>query len=356
LAYIPRLAMGAFSTVADLGSTEAIAEFAGGQFGALVSDYQQLIFWHTLFMIGTMVIISGGVQGGLEKAVTFMMPALFALLLILLGYAMSTDKFIDGLLFLFQPDFSRALTGQAILDALGQAFFTLSLGMGAIMIYGAYLPKDASISFTTTMIVIADTSVALIAGLVIFPLVFSNGLEAAGGAGLAFQTLPIAFGQMPYGSIFGTLFFVLLSLAAWSSAISIIEPAVAWLVETDKFSRLSASLLCGVGAWLLGFVTIFSFNIWAEVYPLASLGVEKTWFDLLEYITFNVMMPLGGLFMAIFVAWFMNTATTSEELNSSPNSFGFKLWLFLLRYVTPIGVGIVFLNAIGVLKAIGIVS
>ena len=356
LAYIPRLAMGTFSAVSDLGSTQAVAEFAGGQFGALVGNYQQLIFWHTLFMIGTMVIISGGVQGGLEKAVTFMMPALFALLLVLLGYALSTEKFIDGLLFLFQPDFSRALTGQSILDALGQAFFTLSLGMGAIMIYGAYLPKDASISFTTTMIVIADTSVALIAGLVIFPLVFSNGLEAAGGAGLAFQTLPIAFGQMPYGAFFGTLFFVLLSLAAWSSAISIIEPAVAWLVETDKFSRLSASLLCGIGAWLLGFVTIFSFNIWADVHPLASFGVEKTWFDLLEYITFNVMMPLGGLFMAIFVAWFMNTATTSEELNSSPDSFGFKLWLFLLRYVTPIGVGIVFLNAIGVLKAIGIVS
>ncbi|WP_353570830.1 sodium-dependent transporter [Candidatus Albibeggiatoa sp. nov. BB20] len=356
LAYIPRLAMGTFSAVSDLSSTAAIAEFAGGQFNGLIGDYQQLIFWHTLFMIGTMVIISGGVQGGLEKATTFMMPALFALLLILVGYALSTDKFMEGFLFLFKPDFSRALTGKAILDALGQAFFTLSLGMGAIMIYGAYLPKNASIAFTTTMIVIADTSVALLAGLVIFPLVFSNGLEVAGGAGLAFQTLPIAFGQMPYGSIFGTLFFVLLSLAAWSSAISIIEPAVAWLVETDKFNRLSASLLCGIGAWLMGFLTIFSFNIWADVHPLASIGIEKTWFDLLEYVTFNIMMPLGGLFMAIFVAWFINTATTSEELHTSQNSIRFKLWLFLLRYVTPIGVGIVFLNAIGVLKMIGVVA
>lgn len=356
LAYIPRLATGTFSAVIDLGSTQAVADFASGQFSALIGDYQQLIFWHTLFMIGTMVIISGGVQGGLEKAVTFMMPALFALLLILVGYALSTDKFIEGLLFLFQPDFSRALTGQAILDALGQAFFTLSLGMGAIMVYGAYLPKNASISFTTSMIVIADTSVALLAGLVIFPLVFSNGLETAGGAGLAFQTLPIAFGQMPYGAIFGTLFFVLLSLAAWSSAISIIEPAVAWLVETNKFSRLTASLTCGIGAWLVGFLTIFSFNIWADVHPLASMGIEKTWFDLLEYLTFNIMLPLGGLFIAIFTAWFMSAAVTSEELSTSPNSFGFKLWLFLLRYVTPIGVGIVFLNAIGILKAIGVVS
>ncbi len=356
LAYIPRLAMGTFSAALDLGSPNVIAEFASDQFNALVTDYQQLIFWHTLFMIGTMVIIVGGVQGGLEKAVTFMMPALFALLLILLGYAMSTDKFIEGFLFLFQPDFSRALTAQAILDALGQAFFTLSLGMGAIMIYGAYLPKDASIPFTTTMIVIADTTVALIAGLIIFPLVFSNGLEIAGGPGLAFQTLPIAFAQMPYGNTFGTLFFILLSLAAWSSSISILEPIVAWLVETDKFSRLTASLICGISAWLIGFLTIFSFNIWADVHPLALVGVEKTWFDLLEYLTFNILLPLGGLFIAIFVAWFVSSKTTSEELHTSPDHFSFKLWLFLLRYVTPIGVGIIFLNAVGALKVIGVVT
>jgi NSS family neurotransmitter:Na+ symporter len=348
LAYIPRLAIGTFSGILDLGSTEAVAEFVGNQFNSFVGDYQQLIFWHTLFMIGTMVIISGGVQGGLEKAMTFMMPALFALLLVLVGYALSTDKFIDGLLFLFKPDFSRALTEEAILDALGQAFFTLGLGMGAIMVYGAYLPKNASIPFTTTMVVIADTLVALLSGLVIFPLIFSYGLEPAGGAGLAFQILPIAFGQMPFGTLFGTLFFVLLSLAAWSSAIALIEPMIAWLVETNKFSRLNASLICGIGAWLVGLLTIFSFNLWYGFHPLASVGIEKTWFELLEYLTFNIMLPLNGLFIAIFVAWFMSTMTTAKELHTTSDNFGYKLWLFLLRYITPLGIGIIFINAIGV--------
>jgi len=242
------------------------------------------------------------------------------------------------------------LSGEGMLAAMGQAFFSLSLGMGAIMVYGAYLPKHASIASTTSAVVIADTSVAILAGLIIFPIVFSNDLAPGQGPGLVFNTLPIAFGQMPYGSFFGTLFFVLLVLAAWSSSISLIEPAVAWLVETGKFTRISASIWSGIAVWLVGLLTIFSFNIWENVKPLSMFSAfkDKTFFDLIDYMTANVMLPLGGLFIAIFVAWLMKTQIVTEELDSSPEHGGFLIWRFLLRYVTPLGVGLVFLNAIGV--------
>jgi NSS family neurotransmitter:Na+ symporter len=316
----------------------------------LLGDPLRLLAWHTAFIIVTITMVAGGVQGGLERAVRWMMPALFAVLLILVGYAMSTPKFMEGVHFLFNVDFTKLFypkgefSGEGILAAMGQAFFSLSLGMGSIMVYGAYLPKEASIAQTTAAVVIADTLIAILAGLVIFPIVFSNGLEPGAGPGLVFQTLPIAFGQMPFGSLFGTLFFILLALAAWSSAISLIEPMAAWLIETGKFNRLSATITCGITAWLVGLLTIFSFNIWSDVKPL----FDKTFFDLIEYLTTNIMLPLGGLFIAIFVAWLMKRQIVTEELEASPNGLGFRVWYFLLRYVTPLGVGLVFLNAIGV--------
>ncbi|OQY47002.1 MAG: sodium-dependent transporter [Candidatus Parabeggiatoa sp. nov. 2] len=356
LAYIPRVASGMFTVVNDLSTTKEVADFVGARFGDLVGDPLRLLAWHTAFMIVTITMVAGGVQGGLERAVRWMMPALFIVLLVLVGYAMSTPKFMDGVHFMFDVDFHKLFypkgefSGEGVLVAMGQAFFSLSLGMGAIMVYGAYLPKHASIAQTTTAVVVADTFIAILAGLIIFPIVFSNGLEPGGGAGLVFKILPIAFGQMPFGSVMGTLFFVLLALAAWSSAISLIEPAVAWLVETGKFSRLSATIGCGVAAWLVGFATVFSFNIWSGVHPLSMFSAfkDKTLFNLIEYLTTNIMLPLGGLFIAIFVAWLMKRQIVAEELESSPESFGYRLWQFLLRYVTPLGVGLVFLNAIGV--------
>lgn len=356
LAYIPRLASGTFTTVNTLPQNE-VAGFVDSVFAQLTTDPLRLLAWHTTFMIVTITMVAGGVQGGLERAVRIMMPALFLVLLVLLGYAMSTPKFMEGVRFLFEVDFhklfypnGKTFSGQGVLAAMGQAFFSLSLGMGSIMVYGAYLPKHVSIAQTTAVVVIADTFVAILAGLIIFPIVFSNGLGPDAGVGLVFKTLPIAFGQMPFGSLFGSLFFVLLALAAWSSAISLIEPAVAWLVETGKFNRITATIGCGIAAWLVGFATVFSFNIWSDVKPLSMLSEfqDKTLFDLIDYLTSNIMLPLGGLFIAIFVAWLMKRQTVTEELETSPNHFGYRLWQFLLRYVTPIGVGFVFLNAIGV--------
>lgn len=356
LAYIPQLASGMFTVVNTMPQNE-IAGFAGSVFGDLVADPLRILAWHTAFMVVTIIMVAGGVQGGLERAVRFMMPALFIVLLVLVGYAMNTPKFMEGLHFMFNVDFNKLFypdgqhfSGEGILAAMGQAFFSLSLGMGAIMVYGAYLPKHASIAQTTAAVVVADTLVAILAGLVIFPIVFSNGLEPNAGAGLVFNTLPLAFGQMPFGSFFGALFFVLLALAAWSSAISLLEPAVAWLVETGKLTRVSAAIGCGVAIWLVGLATVFSFNLWSDVQPLSMFATfeNKTLFDLIDYLTSNIMLPLGGLFIAIFAAWLMKRQIVTEELDTSHDTLGFRVWYFLLRYVTPLGVVLVFLNAIGV--------
>ena len=335
LAYVLKAGSGAFATGA--------AEDIKGLFSGLVSNPGELIFWHSLFMVMTMVVVARGVKKGLEKAVRLLMPALFVLLLIMVGYAINSGEFAQGISFLFSPDFSK-LTADGVLIAMGHAFFTLSLGMGAIMIYGSYMPHDASIAKTCIIVALADTAVALLAGMAIFPIVFANGLEPGAGPGLIFQTLPIAFGSMEGGTFFGTLFFILLVFAAWSSAISLIEPAVAWLVENKGWSRIKASVVCGVATWLVGLGTVFSFNIWAE----ATLW-GKTVFDLLDYLTSNIMLPLGGLFIAVFAAWIMKSSSTADELALGQNGTAFQLWRFLVRFVTPIAVIVVFLRAIGLI-------
>ncbi|HFE37709.1 MAG TPA: sodium-dependent transporter [Gammaproteobacteria bacterium] len=345
LSYYSVIAGWALSFVLDsVGGTfsGATAEQVSEHFNGLLGSPGTLLFWHTLFMLMTMVVVARGVERGLEQAVRFLMPSLFVLLIIMVGYAMSMGEFVRGAEFLFKPDFSK-LTGNGFLIAMGHAFFTLSLGMGAIMIYGAYLPRNASIAKTSIIIALADTLVALMAGLAIFPIVFSNGLEPGAGPGLIFVTLPIAFGQMPGGLIFGTLFFILLTFAAWSSAISLIEPAVTWLVENKRIQRLHACIIAGTITWLVGIGTVLSFNVISE----AKL-FGKTFFDLLDYLTANIMLPLGGLAMAIFVGWVMYRRSVYGELEMK-DGVAFNVWLFLVKFVTPVGVVVVFLNAIGVI-------
>ncbi|MEJ2178869.1 MAG: sodium-dependent transporter [Gammaproteobacteria bacterium] len=314
----------------------------GDVFNTLVGSPGELIFWHSLFMLLTMIIVARGVQDGLEKAIRFLMPALFVLLVIMVGYALSTDSFGKGLEFLFTPDFSKIST-EGILKAMGQAFFTLSLGMGAIMIYGSYMPHDASITRTSITVALADTGVALLAGIAIFPIVFANGLEPGAGPGLVFVTLPIAFGQMPGGMFFGTVFFVLLTFAAWSSSISLIEPFVAWLVENKGMTRNHASVLSGLITWFIGLGTVFSFNIWSEVKLF-----DKTFFDLLDYLTSNIMLPLGGLLIGVFAAWIIKKQSSVDELGMGDGP-AYQVWSILVRYVTPIGVGLIFLKSVGLI-------
>ncbi|EGV30975.1 sodium:neurotransmitter symporter [Thiorhodococcus drewsii AZ1] len=352
LSYVFQTAAGSF--------TGANAQQVVDLFHGFLASPATLLVWHSLFMVMTMFVVARGVRGGLERAVTLLMPALFLLLLILVAYSMSLGAFGKGLDFLFSPDFGKvffhceldavgtevcSFSGEPILVALGHAFFTLSLGMGAIMVYGSYMPGNASIARATLAIVIADTAVALLAGMAIFPIVFANGLQPAAGPGLIFQTLPIAFGAMPFGQLFGTLFFVLLVFAAWSSAISIIEPAVAWLVENHGMKRVSASVFVGALAWFLGLGTLLSFNVMSgEEFQLFG----KTIFDLVDYLTANILLPLGGFFIALFAGWIMSRASTRDELQMG-ESFAYRGWRFLVRYVSPTLVVIVFLHAIGVI-------
>jgi len=310
-------------------------------FDNLMASPIQQIFWHSVFMVITMQVVMRGVQGGLEKAVRFLMPALFFILIILVGYAMSSGAYEQGMAFLFSPDFSK-IDSDAVLTAMGHAFFTLSLGMGAIMVYGSYLPGHVSIAKTTFFIAGADTVVALLAGIAIFPLVFANNLEVGSGPGLIFQTLPLAFGNMGGGWLFGVLFFVLLFFAALTSSISLIEPAVAWLVENKDLERHQACIWSGTACWLLGVTVVFSFNIWADVKLF-----DKNLFHLLDYLTANLMLPLGGLAIAIFAGWKMKQTHAEQELEMPTE--GFKAWQFLIKYVSPIAVFFVFLHVLGIL-------
>jgi NSS family neurotransmitter:Na+ symporter len=334
LAYVLKAISGTFMD----GSAQQI----GGLFDSFVKDPGSQVFWHTTFMILTMLVVVRGVQDGLEKAVRFLMPSLFVLLILLVGYAMNTDAYDQGLSFMFNPDFSK-ITGNSVLTAMGHAFFTLSLGMGAIMVYGSYLPKNVSITKTAFMVAGADTVVALLAGIAIFPLVFANGLEPSTGPGLIFQTLPIAFGQMTGGVIFGTLFFVLLVFAAFSSSISLIEPAVAWMVENKGYSRLKACVFLGSLVWLVGLGTVLSFNEWADI---TILG--KNIFELLDFLTANLMLPIGGLLIAVFAGWVMKRQHSQDELQLN-NKGLYYCWIVSVRYVSPIAVFLVFMHVIGIL-------
>ena len=333
LSYVVKAFTGSFSG----GNVETISTL----FTELMASPLQQIFWHTVFLGATMLIVTRGVQGGLEKSVRFLMPTLFVLLVLLVGYAMTTGYYQQGFDFLFKPDFSE-IDSDAVLVAMGHAFFTLGLGMGAIMVYGSYLPKNISIAKTTLIIAGADTIVALLAGLAIFPLVFANGLEAGSGPGLIFQSLPLAFGNMTGGWLFGLLFFVLLFFAALSSSISLIEPAVAFLVENKKIKRANACIVMGLITWVFGVFVALSFNVWSEI-TFFGQGI----FGLLDYLTANLMLPIGGLSIAIFAGWVMKSKDSADELEMEKPQF-YTLWKFLISYIAPFAVIIVLLKGIGV--------
>lgn len=349
LSYYSVIAGWAMSYVFRTGSGMFLGATADGVnsiFSDLVSDPERLLAWHTLFMVITMIVVARGVKHGLEKAVIYLMPMLFVLLLLIVAYAMTTGYFIEGLAYLFTPS---AITGNGVLIAMGHAFFTLSLGMGAIMVYGSYLPEGISIAKAAFYIALADTVVALLAGMAIFPIVFANGLEPGAGPGLIFKTLPIAFGHMDGGTMIGVAFFTLLVFAAWTSAISLIEPAVAWLVENKGMNRIYAAVYIGIATWAVGIGSVLSFNVWSDkTISIPFLFKDKNFFDTLDFMTSNIMLPLGGLFIAIFAVWIMAEKSSRDELDTS--DFIYKLWRFLVRYVTPIAVIIVFLNALGIIS------
>ena len=221
---------------------------------------------------------------------------------------------------------------------MGQAFFTLSIGMGAIMAYGAYMPEDQPIAKTIPIIIILDTSVALFAGLTIFPIVFSNPiLSVSSGPGLLFETLPIAFSSLPFGSIFSSIFFILISIAAVSSSVSLIEPFTAWVEEQKIFTRKIGVIILGLFAWILGLGSIFSFNIWKEI---SIFGFD--FLSLMDFLTNNIMLPFGGLAICLLVGWVLKKEKMKKDLKM--NSGFYNFFIICLKYVAPISIGTIFLS------------
>ncbi len=353
-----------------------------GIYTTLVSDPEKLLAWHTIFMALTIVAVARGVKGGLEKTVTFLMPALFVILVLLVLYAMNSGGFEQAIDFMFTPDtdkffYARNELGNYLMDAegekiftwkpmmvaMGHAFFTLSLGMGAIMMYGSYLNRHVSIGQMALIIVSLDTLIAILAGLAIFPLVFANGLNPAAGPGLIFETLPLAFGNMAGGAFVGTFFFVLLFFAALSSAISLMEPSVAWLIESKGLRRIKAAVWTGVVIWFIGIASIFSFTgttledifeilfswIGFDYIELNHVFFKYNFFTIIDFFTASIMLPVGGLLIAIFAGWIMDPESTEREF-SFRYRYIYPVWHVMVRYVSPFLVLMVFLNIIGIFK------
>ncbi len=295
------------------------------------------LVWHSLFMALTTAILMKGLTEGIERVTRFMIPSLFLMLLALDIYAATTPGFWEGMTFLFKPDFSK-ITPDSLLIAMGQAFFSLGLGMGSIMIYGAYLPNNVSIGRSSVIISIADTAVALMAGIAIFPVVFSNHLPPSMGPGLIFETLPLAFSHMPLGALFGSLFFLLVFFAAITSAIALIEPAIAYLIETFAYSRQKASVLaCGI-CWFLGLGTLGSFTGGSQ-----WQWHGKTFFELIDFVTADVMLPLGGILIAVFAGWVMKEKVSAVELDLGRYH---RYWQICSRYIAPLAVTLILLKAL----------
>jgi NSS family neurotransmitter:Na+ symporter len=319
-------------------------------FADLVSSPARLLLWSSLILAATGWAVARGVKRGLETSINLVMPVLFVLLLVMVIYAAIQGDFLAAVKFLFAPNFEKLTTAGALV-ALGHAFFTLSLGAGIMVIYGAYLPAEASIPRAVMMVAAADTAVALLAGLAIFPIVFAYGLEPGSGPSLIFQTLPIAFGQMPAGQLLGTLFFVMLVLAAFASTISNVEAAVVYFIEHHHWSRGATTLLICFLVWLFSLGSIASFNIGAD-WRLFGLN----FFELVDYLVSNIMLPAGGFLLAIFAGWIVGRQVTASEMGWQDNDLVYRLWLWTTRLVAPVLIALVFVHAIGLLDFLNVAT
>ena len=332
LSYIEHMISGTFHNIN--------AENAGLIFDNLLKNKNELIFWQSPFILMTVIVVIFGINKGLGLAAQILMPLLFILLIGLLIFGYQQGDLAKAFSFLFGFNF-ESLSWKAVLVALGHAFFTLSIGMGAMMTYGVYMPKDSGVFSNVLIVGILDTLVALIAGLVIFSIVFVNpSIESSAGPGLMFVSLPVAFGNMLGGLFFGTIFFVLVTLAAWSSSISLIEPAIAYLIESKGYSRLMASLALGFIAWIIGLGSVFSFNIWAEE-KIAGFN----FFELIDFITANIMLPLSGLLVAILIGWKIQSKMVEDQLLSDSRRLFFT-WQWAIKFISPLAVIIVLIMGI----------
>lgn len=335
LAYFLKAAGGTFSGVSP--------SQAGEIFNAFLHQPAQITAWHGLFMVFTMVIVCGGVSTGIERAMKVLMPGLFLMLLGLVAYALATGAAGEAIGYLFLPDFSE-LSPAVALAAVGQAFFSLNVGIGVVLIYSAYLPDQVSLPRAAVIIALGDTLIALLAGLAIFPIVFAEGLDPAAGPGLIFVTLSAAFGQMPGGVLFGSLFFLFVFVAALSSSVSMLEMMVARAKESGLLSRPLAAVIIGIAAFLFGLLTVGSFSWWEDVRLLPGVPLigGQSIFELLDDIVTRFLMPAGGMLFALFAGWCLSRDRAQAELRMGEGFF--RVWRFLVRYLAPLALGAVFVT------------
>jgi NSS family neurotransmitter:Na+ symporter len=345
---IPFVGLGYYSVVAGwvtdyMAVFVASGGFSPGPASAFTERYEtmlaspvRLVIGHTVFMAGVIAVAAFGLRKGFETSAKFLLPLLFLLLIVLAIYGSIKGDFRQAAQFLFAPDFSK-MNAQGVVAAVGQAFFSLTIGLGALMTFGSYLPKRVSIAGAAAGLCLMDTCASLLAGLAIFPLAFALGIDPASGPGLVFVTMPAAFAEIPQGYLIGSAFFVLVFVAAFTTGVGTIEPVIAWLQRWGA-GRAAAAMLSGVGAWVIGLVALLSFNVWGDVRPLGLLPpfAEKSIFDLLDLTIATTLLPINGLLASLFAGWVVTSAMMKEEIRLGAIAYG--IWRFCIRYVAPIAI------------------
>ncbi|QIB66420.1 sodium-dependent transporter [Kineobactrum salinum] len=321
------------------GFADVDAVSAGTQFAAVLDNNIGMLFWTLLGLVITGAIIYAGVKDGIERAVVVMMPLMFLLLLGLATYNYFAGGFQEAVTWLFTPDFSK-IGADSVLAAIGQAFFSIGVAMGGMMIYGSYLPRSISISQSVLIIVVADTTVALLAGLVIFPAVFHYGLDPAAGAGLIFQTLPVAFAQMPGGHLFSVLFFLMLTVAGITSMVGLVECVNAWIEDRFGIPRHRSAVLVIGSVAVLSILSILSYNVLGDL-NFGGRNIN----DSMDYFSNQILLPLGGLLIAVFAGWFVKRDASRDELWAL-HRLSYEGWRFLIRYIVPPALAIIFVMGV----------
>jgi len=351
---IPYIAMTYYSVIASWSFGYFLKSASGqlhgittAQANSIFSDFLasplQMLACFTAYIAVVVFVIGRGVRAGLEKASSFLMPALFLLLLGLVFYASIYGDFKASLNFLFKPDFSKA-TASTFLLALGQALFSLGIGVGALMTYGAYLSKDVSLPRSAGIVAISVMFVSLLAGFAIFPFVFSFGLSPGEGPGLIFVTLPLAFGKLQFGTVIGAAFFILLAFAALTSSFAMLEPVVSYLEERMNWHRMKLAASAGLVAWAIGIVPLLSFNVWKDVKPLSftALYGEKNIFESFDFVVANLLLPLNSVLIALFAGWALNKLYLHDELRLSPAKMAYIS--FVAKIGAPLAIAVIFIS------------
>ena len=321
-------------------------ETIAGMFGTLVTDPVRQLVCLTAFISLCLLAVIGGIKEGIERWNKILMPTLFGILFFMAIYAMTTSGAMAGLKFMLYPDFSK-LTINGVLEAIGHSFFTLSLAMGAMITYASYMDKREPIYPVAIRIAFLDTLVAIVAGLAIFPVVFSVGMEPGAGPGLIFKTLPQVFATIPLGNVLSVLFFILLAFAALSSAISLLEVLTAFMIDEKKFNRKKATIFMTLAVYIAGIPSALSYSLLGNVKLVKGMEV----LDSLDYIASNFMLPIGGLLIAVYAGFILDKRISQAEITENGGTYLaiFKMWYFAIRFIAPVAVLVVFLTKIGVI-------